>query len=159
MQDEVCGRHLSLGSFSEAQGVFGSGRLEGFFAELLRTSPDAIAAPPGTARSCCMKLIDSTVISALSRMGWAEWRHRRGGDERAVRLHLMFNVLRGEPGEVSIAPARTCERAAIKKMVQPGEFYVGDRNYSRDYGLLEHIENGGGGYLVEALQERHPDRD
>ena len=151
VQEEVCGRHLSLGSFSEAQGVFGSGRLKKVFAGLLEKSPEAIAPPRGTARASCLKLIDSTVMMALPRMDWAEWRHQ-GKTQRAVRLHLKFNVLRGEPGEVSITPGRTCERIAFKKMVKPGEFHVGDRNYSRDYKLLKHLEDEGCGYLMRLCE-------
>lgn len=151
VQEEVCGRRVSLGSFSEAQHVFGSGRLKKVFGEMLRKSPGAIAPPPGTSRSSCMKLVDSTVIAALPRMDWAEWRHQ-GKTQRAVRLHLKFNVLRGEPGEASITPGRTCERAAFKKMVEPGEFNVADRNYGRDYKLLEYLEDEGCGYLVRLCE-------
>jgi hypothetical protein len=151
VQEEVCGRHLSLGSFSEAQHVFGSGRLKKVFAALLEKSPGAIAPPPGTAHTSYLKLIDSTVIMALPRMDWAEWRHQ-GKTQRAVRLHLKFNVLRGEPGEVSITPGRTCERIAFKKMVKPGEFHVGDRNYSRDYKLLKYLEDEGCGYLMRLCE-------
>lgn len=151
VQEEVCGRHLSLGSFSEAQGVFGSARLKEVFAELLKKSPGAIAPPPGTARTSCLKLIDSSVMMALPRMGWAEWRHQNK-TQCAVRLHLKFNLLRGEPGEVSVTPARTCERIALKEMVRPGEFYVGDRNYGRDYKFLKHLEEEGCGYLMRLCE-------
>ena len=118
---------------------------------MLQKSPGAIAPPGGTARSQCLKLIDSSVFTALPRMDWAEWRHQ-GTTQRAVRLHLKFNVLRGEPGEVSITPGRTCERAAFKKMVKPGEFYTGDRNYSRSYGLLKYLDEQNCGYLVRLLE-------
>jgi hypothetical protein len=151
VQEEVCGRHISLGSFSEAQHVFGSTRLQKVFGEMLRKSPGAIAPPPGTSRTSCLQLIDSTVIGALPRMDWAEWRHQ-GKTQRAARLHLKFNVLRREPGEASITPGRTCERVAFKKMVRPGEFYVGDRNYGRDYKLLKHLEDIGCGYLVRLCE-------
>ena len=148
VQQEVCGRHISLGSFSEAQHVFGSGRLQEVFAEMLRKSPGAIAPPAGTSRSCCMQLVDSTVIAALPRMDWAEWRHWGKKTGCAVRLHLKFNVLRREPGEASVTPASTCERAAFKKMVKPGEFHVGDCYYGRDYKLLEYLKEQGCGYLM-----------
>ncbi len=151
VQEEVCGRHISLGSFSEAQHVFGSARLQKVFGEMLRKSPGAIVPPPGTSRSSCLQLVDSTVIAALPRMDWAEWRHQ-GKTQRAVRLHLKFNVLRGEPGEASITPGRTCERAAFKKMVKAGEFNVGDRNYSRDHKLLKYLEDEGCSYLVRLCE-------
>lgn len=153
VQEEVCGRHLSLGSFSEAQHVFGSERLEKVFAKLIRTSPDAIAPPLGISRTSCMQLVDSTVIAALPRMEWAEWRHLNHETHCAVRLHLKFNLLRGEPGKASITPARTCERIAFKDMVNPGEFYIGDRNYGRDYQLLKHLEEERCGYLVRLCEK------
>ena len=151
VQQEVCGRHISLGSFSEAQNVFGAGRLRRVFAGMLRGSPEAIAPPGGTSRSCSLKLVDSTVIAALPRMGWAEWRHQ-GKTQRAVRLHLKFNVLRGEPGEVGITPGRTCERAAFAGMLRPGEFYVADRNYGRDYKVFAKLEEEGCGYLIRLCE-------
>lgn len=152
VQQEVCGRHISLGSFSEAQGVFGSARLRKVFAGMLHKSPGAIAPPGGTSRTRCLQLVDSTVIAALPRMDWAEWRHQ-GKTQRAVRLHLKFNVLRAEPGEVSITPGRTCERAAFKGMLRRGEFYVGDRNYGQDYRLLEQLEAKGCGYLIRLCEK------
>jgi hypothetical protein len=151
VQEEVCARHISLGSFSEAQHVFGSARLEKVFAGMLRKSPGAIAPPPGASRASCLALVDSTVMAALPRMDWAEWRHQKK-TQRAVRLHLKFNLLRGEPGEASITPGRTCERAAFKKMVRPGEFYVGDRNYGRDYKLLEYLGDNDCGYLMRLCE-------
>jgi hypothetical protein len=151
VQKEVCGRHISLGSFSEAQQVFGSERLKKVFAELLKKSPEAIPPPPGTAHTSCLTLIDSSVMAALYRMEWAKWRHQ-GKTQRAVRLHLTFNVLRGEPGEVSITPGQTCERVAFKEMIKPGEFYVGDRNYSRDYGLLQYLNDKCCGYLMRLCE-------
>jgi hypothetical protein len=151
VQEEVSGRHLSLGSFSEAQHVFGSERLEKVFTELLQKYPGAIAPPSGTSRTSCMQLVDSTVIAALPRMEWAEWRHQHK-TQRAVRLHLKFNVLHGEPGEASITPGRICERVAFKEMVKPGEFYIGDRNYGRDYQLLNYLEDEGCGYLMRLCE-------
>ncbi len=145
VQQEVCSRHLSLGSFSEAQHVFGSSRLEQVFAGLLQEDQE-IFSPPGC-REARRLAIDSTVIQALPRMHWAEWRYQKT-HQSALRLHVKLNLLTGEPAGVSLTPARTCERKAFAEMLQPGEFYVGDRNYGRDYQLLQELDQLGCGYII-----------
>jgi hypothetical protein len=68
VQREVCGRKVSLGSFSEAQAVVDPELLKGVLERL-----GAEAATPGLARGLCGKerVIDSTVWQVLPRMSWA----------------------------------------------------------------------------------------
>ena len=149
VQEEVCTRHISLGSFSEAQSVFGPARLVELFEQLVRESPEAVGSPvPAGSRHARLCAIDSTVLRALPRMGWAEWQARGARKLHAARLHLSFNLLDGEPAGALVSGARKCERAALKEMPKAGEFYVGDRNYGYGYKLLAELEEAGCGYAM-----------
>lgn len=158
VQSEVSSRAVSLGSFSEAQGVFGYGRLEAVFEGLTRESLrlSASGQAPGLAPvPWALRLaVDSTVFRALPRMCWAQWRHQNT-TQRAVRLHLKFNVVDGEPAGALVTEGRRCERKAFAGMVQEGEFYVGDRNYGRDYKLLKELEGAGCGYIMRLCENAH----
>jgi len=153
VQQEVCSRPISLGSFSEAQWVFGGERLEEAFKLLIgenlrRGVPggSGAAMPPAM-----LNLVDSSVFRSLPRMAWAEWRYQNN-NQSAVRLHLKFNLFDQEPSGVSITKARICERKAFAGMLSPGEFYVGDRNYSRDYQLLSALGQAGCGYVMRLCE-------
>lgn len=141
IREQVTSSHISLGSFSEAQHVFGYERIETVFRHLVEEDN-------GQARNGMppVRLVDSSVFSALTRMNWAEWRHRYN-DERAIRLHLKFNVLRGEPAGAIVTKGRHCERKALEDMISEGEFYVGDRYYGRDYLMHQRFTEAGCGYL------------
>ena len=153
VQSEVCKRRMSLGSFSEAQAVFGFERLEKVFEKLatetIRHQQPGRGIPPQLLAS--LRLVDSTVFHAVPRMGWAHWRsgQRKGS---AVRLHLKFRVLDRRPSGAVVDSAKLCERKALKKMVREGEFYVGDRNYGRDYSLLGGLEEKGCGYVIRLCE-------
>jgi hypothetical protein len=149
VQAEVCSRKMSLGSFSEAQSVFGFERLERLFSELAAGTIGSEKARPGLPPGLLkrLRLVDSTVFHAVPRMAWARWRggKREGG---AVRLHLKFRVADSAPAAVVPGPARLCERKAFEMMVEPDEFYVGDRYYGRDYDLLRRLDETGCGYVL-----------
>ncbi len=149
VQEEVCTRHISLGSFSEAQSVFGSATLETLFEQLVREAPEALSGSGATgSRHAMLCAIDSTVMRAVPRMEWAEWRSQGSKTLHAARLHLSFNVLDGVPTGALVSPAKKCERAGFKKMPKAGEFYVGDRNYGYGYKLLAELEEQECGYAM-----------
>lgn len=153
VQQDVCSRPISLGSFSEAQSVFGYERLEkvfqGLVQENLRSGAAGTAAlgkaPPA------LHLMDSSVFRAVPRMCWAQWRHQNK-TQRAVRLHLKFNLFDQQPSEVLITEGRCCERKAFAKLVSSGEFYVGDRYYGRDYKWLKTLEESECGYIIRLCE-------
>lgn len=145
VRQEVSSRHISLGSFSEAQHVFGSERIEKVF-KLIAAENQRLHPPSGSAKRIDITMVDSSVFSAVTRMTWARWRHRHS-DERAVRLHLKFNIFDGQPAEANITEGRRCERKALEEMVKEGEFYVGDRYYGRDYKMHGRLEQAGCQYV------------
>ena len=66
-------------------------------------------------------------------MGWAHWRDQFSTKQNAVRLHLRW------------------------RLFEPGVVYVGDRNYSGDYGLLRRMDEIGASFVVR-LQEIYKQR-
>ena len=148
VQQEVCTRPISLGSFSEAQSVFGHHRLEKVFQRLVRENIRHTKGNQMQAKQArALQLVDSSVFAALPRMHWAEWRSQYSTTQSAVRLHLKFNVFDRIPSDARITSAKVCERKAFAEMIQPGEFYAGDRNYGRSYGVLRTLEEANCGYI------------
>jgi len=133
VQKEVCGRKISLGSFSEAQSVFDPEVLRQVFLDLsgeIHTSWGDERLAPLADR---LKLIDGTLLPALPRMHWALWVN---DTNRAAKLHLKFSVLRQAAAEALVTAGNNCERKALREMLNPGEIIVGDRYYGLEYGFL-----------------------
>lgn len=152
VQQKVCSRKMSLGSFSEAQTVFEASRLEDIFqhlvAENIQQSQSKV--PPHLSKA--MRLVDSCVFKALPRMAWAFWRDQ-SSRQSAVRLHFSYHLLDKKAADALISPAKLCERKALEKMLKSGEFYIGDRNYSRDYKLLGRMTELGCGFLFRLCEQ------
>lgn len=134
VQREVCRRQVSAGSFSEAQQLLDPELLkqvyEGLSAQLARRRP---AAPQGSVPP--LQIVDSSLWYVLPRMHWAVWRQQRV-TQRALRLHVKFQVADDLPARISITPGNVCERKEWEAMAEPGEFHVGDRYYGEDYQAL-----------------------
>jgi hypothetical protein len=144
---EVCGRPVSLGSFSEAQAVVEPALLQ---AVLERLKKEADTPPrPGGARAWQgrERVIDSTVWRVLPRMTWAFWR-RQGGLDNAVRLHLEFDLASGQVSQAELTKAKKCERAQWREMAQPGTCNIADRYYSYDYKQLADLRARGTDFVV-----------
>jgi hypothetical protein len=146
VQREVCGRTVSLGSFSEAQAVVDPGLIKGVLERLQQSA--ATPARPGT----CVwqgreRVIDSTVWRVLPRMTWAFWR-RQGGLDNAVRLHLELDLQTGQVSQAELTKAKKCERAQWQELAQPGTCNVADRYYGYDYKLLAELPAKGTDFVV-----------
>ncbi len=147
VQQEVCSRTVSLGSFSEAQHLLEPGLLAEVFGQLSRELPR----PASGAGSRAWLLQDSSLFDALPRMYWALWR-RQGKAQAQVRLHLSLE-LNGGPARAAITSGKTCERAAWRRQWQRGDGYVGDRYYGEDYQLLGQLEEAGVAFVVRLRDE------
>ena len=144
VQREVCGRRVSLGSFSEAQAVVDP--------ELLKAVLQRLAAeadPPGPGRGCTRlpRVIDSSVWRVLPRMAWAFWR-RQGGLDNAVRLHVALELASGQVSDAKLTRAKKCERAQWREFAQPGTCDIADRYYSYDYKQLAELQAAGTDFVV-----------
>lgn len=146
---------VSLGSFSEAQGVFDPELLSAVMRELMK---DVVGDPPeALARAMkgkSLEAIDSSLWEVLPRMGWAHWRDQFSSKQNAVRLHLRWRLFEPGTGGAKLVAARECERSVLRHgLLEPGVVYVGDRNYSGDYGLLRRMDEIGASFVVR-LQDQ-----
>lgn len=139
VQAEVCGRKVSLGSFSEAQSVLDPQLLREVFHRLVKKAKASHKPDPRLAH---MELIaeDGSLWRALPRMAWADYGVGPDGEAKGVRLHLRFHLVEGKPVDGLITKGSFCERKALRKMCQPGQINVGDRYYGEDYRLFREIE-------------------
>lgn len=142
VQEEICHGRVSLGSFSEMQTVVDPALLEKV---LEQVGSKLLASKRGRIRRPLERFVeralavDSTLLRALPRMAWAQWR-TQWGEEHAVRLHVKFSILKEVPVAAEISPGATCERAAWKRLAQAGDLCVGDRYYGESLKLLEELD-------------------
>jgi hypothetical protein len=150
VQRELCSRPVSLGSFSETQHVLDPALLSEVFRALAEQVP-----PDGRLearlRTRPWLIVDSTLWEALPRMRWALWRHQHR-TQRAVRLHLGFHLLESRPARVTVTAGHCCERAAWRAQWEPGDCYVGDRNYGEEYGVFTELEQQHCTYVIRLRQ-------
>ncbi len=140
---------VSLSSFSDAQHVFAPEILEPVLSALLAESAarQTSSLKIGRLTPELIHVFDSTVWKVVTRMGWAEWRTQHGV-QRAVRLHLKLRLSDLQPAEVEIGPGKVCERAAMRRMFKPGEFYLGDRNYGAEFAVFDELDASDCGFVL-----------
>lgn len=143
VQDDICHRRVSLGSFSEAQSIFDPGLLEEVFNELWQEAGPAIKDKRFDKLSKLDKevcAIDGSLLPALPRMAWALWQDE---EHTAAKLHLKYSIPRACPCGVLITEGNGNEREVAKKLRNKKQLDCGDRAYGQDYGdLSEAIEQG-----------------
>lgn len=150
VQDEICSRPVSLGSFSEAQGVLDPGLLAEVFRQLSQELPGAKGpAHPGGRR---WLIQDGSLFEALPRMYWALWR-RQGQAQAQVRLHLSLDLAQNAPARARLTPGKGCERAAWRTQWQRGDGFVADRYYGEDYQLFGELDEAGVAFVVRLRDE------
>ena len=140
VQEDICTRPVSLGSFSEAQGVFDPELLKQVFLELASEIPTSWGDTRLAHLADKLKLVDGTLLPALPRMHWALWQNDQN---RAAKLHLKFTVLRQAPSDALITHGNSGERKALREFMKKGETIVGDRYYGLEYGFLEELRKLG----------------
>jgi hypothetical protein len=138
VQEQICSRPVSLGSFSEAQHLLAPELLERVFADL---AAEVHGPAPSDPRLRTQRWLahDGTLWRALPRMGWALYGAGRGGQSRGVKLHLSFQILDDKPVRGTVRRGKDCERAVWKQRWEPGDAYIGDRYFGEDYGLLDQL--------------------
>ena len=145
VQQQVCQRPVSLGSFSEAQHVIEPQLLQAVFDQLRAQVPGQGGDPRLGHRP--WQIVDSTLWAALPRMHWALWR-TQGPRQQAVRWHVGFHLLADTPLRATLTAGKRCERAVWREHWQAGAAYVGDRYYGEDYRLLEALRQHGCHYVI-----------
>lgn len=150
VQQEVCGGHVSLGSFSEAQHLVAPEWLAELFEELASELPAQSSADPRL-RQHAWTARDGSLFAALPRMSWALYGAGRSGTHKAARLHLNYQVLSGKPVRAQVTEGRRCERAVWQEQWCRGEAYIGDRYFAENYSVLGQLEQLDCRYVLRLL--------
>jgi len=125
VQNITGGKRVSLGSLSEAQGVFDPNLLHNIFRNLAgRALPLARGKEAEALRG--LTAVDGSLLPALPRMAWALW---RDDQNRAAKLHLHYDVFQALPIEATLTPGNGSERRELRLTLQEGRLYVLDRGY------------------------------
>lgn len=126
-------QRAALGSLSEAGRVFDPALLRQIIGDLAR---QALPLAQGREAEALRGLtaVDGTVMAALPKMAWALWRT----DERALKMHLQFDVLKGVPTDATVTSANGSEVEELRATLQADRLYVVDRGYA-EYQLFQDI--------------------
>jgi hypothetical protein len=153
VQEEVCQRPVSLGSFSEAQSLVEPELLQAIFSGL---SQEVLSRqnPPAPRRFSDRSWLiqDGSLFEALPRMHWALWR-KQGKGQSQVRLHLSLDLNSDAPARAAVTSGKTCERKAWKQLLKKGDAYVGDRYYGEDYQLFGQLDEMEVAFVVRLRDE------
>ena len=132
-------RGTSLGSLSEAGGVFDAEVLQEVIAELASRIPRQQQLTREQAMLEGLTAVDGSLLPALPKMAWALWLDE---EHRAAKMHLAFEVLRGIPVKVTLTEGSGNEKHQLRGMLEPDRLYVIDRGYA-EYQLFQEILDGG----------------
>jgi len=126
-------QRAALGSLSEASRVFDPALLRQIIGDLAR---QALPLAQGREAEALRGLtaVDGTVLAALPKMAWALWRT----EERALKMHLQFDVLKGVPTDATVTSANGPEVEELRAALQADRLYVVDRGYA-EYQLFQDI--------------------
>jgi len=145
----LCGvKPTALGSLSEAARAFDPAALQPIIAELAAEARRGAAWPSAKEAALAgLIAVDGSLLAALPRMAWALW---QDATHRAAKMHVAFAVFPGAPAGVAVTAGSGSERAELRKLVQPGGFYVADRGYA-DYGLFREFDAAGVRFVIRLL--------
>jgi hypothetical protein len=134
-------QRAALGSLSEAGRVFDPALLRQIIGDLAR---QALPLAQGREAEALRGLtaVDGTVMAALPKMAWALWR----SDERALKMHLQFDVLKGVPTDATVTSANSSEVEELRATLQADRLYVVDRGYA-EYQLFQDIINAKSSFI------------
>ena len=130
-----CNR-VSRSSLSEASRVFDPELLHALIGDLAAQSLRLVHGKEADALRG-LTAVDGSLLPALPRMLWAVW---QDDQHRAAKMHVAFAVLRHGPVDVTVTAGNASERAELRRLVQPGGFYVFDRGYI-DYDLFQELHD------------------
>jgi Transposase DDE domain len=129
-------RRTSLGALSEAASVFDAALLHDVLTALGAQLQPHLSGAEQAARAS-LTAVDGSLLPALPRMLWAVW---QDDQHRAAKMHVAFAVLRHGPVDVTLTAGNASERAELRRLVQPGGFYVFARG-SIDYDLFQELHD------------------
>ncbi|HLX64811.1 MAG TPA: IS4 family transposase [Planctomycetota bacterium] len=139
-------RRASLGSLSAASHVFDPELLKAIFLELAQqaSAGNAVPRPTGVPDDLACIAADGSLLDALPKMLWAYW---LGEHDKAVKVHLQFDLFRGAPVHAQLTDGNGSETAALKNSLQPKCLYIVDRGYM-DYALYQAMLDAKSSFLA-----------
>lgn len=153
---------FSLGSFSEAPGVFGADALKPIIAELAGQARPLASNPRLSDLKHALTLVDSTVLEALPRLARAAcdqtraYKRRDGSEMHAFRLHTQLDLRTFLPQRIDCTGAANAgdlrESAVLRRTLEPNRCYVGDCAYS-NYGGLQQIIDIGSSFVMRVRED------
>jgi hypothetical protein len=154
----------ALGSLSEAARVFDSDLLVGLIGELVERLRPIRHDAKLSDFDQIITLVDGSWLTALSKMTWALF--RKDDTNRAVKVHMQLELLKGVPVAATITDANSSEHTVLSECLEAGRLYVLDRGYAR-YELLQHIIDADSSFVcrlqdnavLEVVEERELDQD
>jgi len=149
---------FSLGSFSEGGRRFHPDRLEPVLTDLVGQVCDLGVHRRLSALERTLTAVDSTLVRGTAAMLWALW---RTDDERALKIHLEYEILKGVPRAARLTDAQAADAKNLWENLSANRLYVLDRGYA-DYALLRAILDLESSFVVrlrsdavaEVLEER-----
>jgi hypothetical protein len=137
-----CSR-ASLGSLSEAARVFDAEVLKEIIKDLaLEIRPSGIEPNERKALEG-LTAVDGSLLPALPRMAWALWVN---DNNRAAKMHVVFEVFRANPVDLTITAGTGNEKDQFRAMLEAGRLYVLDRGYA-EYVLFQEIIDHGSSFI------------
>ena len=128
-------RRMSLGSMSESVRQFDPELLGEIFGQLhqqVKTLPMDKRIKTLTQE---LTAVDGTLLPALPRMLWAQW---RDSTRRAAKAHIHFEILKGIPTSLQVTDANSSEIEQLRARLKSNRLYIVDRGY-RSYSLYQSI--------------------
>jgi len=149
---------FSLGSFSEASRVFDPSLLQSILANIVGQLSALQDNPRLSGLDLALTAVDGTLLRALPKMLWALW---LSPEQRAAKMHLEFDILKGAPAFATITEGNGNERTVLRDHLSAGKLYVLDAGYV-DYGLAAAIIEARSSFVMrlrenavyEVLEER-----
>ncbi len=127
----------SLGSLSEAQGVFDAKLLAPLIPELARKAAPLEKDPKLKTLQQTLTAVDGSLLPALPKMLWALWLDDKN---KAAKLHLEFDILKGVPTRGEITHGNANEKTNLRNALSPNKLYVLDAGFNL-YSLFQDIIN------------------
>ncbi len=153
----------SLGSLSEAQGVFDAQLLAPLIPELAQKAALLEKDPKLKTLQQALTAVDGSLLPALPKMLWALWLDDKN---KAAKLHLEFDILKGVPTRGEITHGNANEKTNLRNALSPNKLYVLDAGFNL-YSLFQDIINANSSVVArlrdnaiwEVLEERPLTKD
>ena len=153
----------SLGSLSEAQGVFDAQLLAPLIPELAQKAALLEKDPKLKTLQQTLTAVDGSLIPALPKMLWALWLDDKN---KAAKLHLEFDILKGVPTRGEITHGNANEKTNLRNALSANKLYVLDAGFNL-YSLFQDIINANSSVVArlrdnavwEILEERPLTKD